>query len=129
MYYRPHIDDSQYNYPLDFCPIFNADTRQIIHIDIPTTRRPLSKAPPSNFHAAAIEKERGFRPIPPPIEITQPKGVAFIVTGREINWQNWNLHVGFNYREGIVLNNITFHDKDQSKTRSIIWRLSLAGKS
>src|SRR5277367_4689095 len=21
MYYRPHIDDSQYSYPLDFCPI------------------------------------------------------------------------------------------------------------
>ena len=27
MYYRPHPDDSQYTYPLDFCPIFNADTQ------------------------------------------------------------------------------------------------------
>lgn len=35
MYYRPHIDDSQYSFPLDLCPIFNADTQKIIDIDIP----------------------------------------------------------------------------------------------
>lgn len=33
MYYRPHIDDSQYSFPLDLCPIFNADTQKIIDID------------------------------------------------------------------------------------------------
>ncbi|KAK5141094.1 peroxisomal copper amine oxidase [Rachicladosporium monterosium] len=35
MYYRPHVDDCQYTYPLDFCPIFNADTQEIVHIDVP----------------------------------------------------------------------------------------------
>ena len=44
MYYRPHPDDSQYTYPLDFCPIYNADTQEIIHIDIPKVRRPLNTA-------------------------------------------------------------------------------------
>jgi len=29
MYYRPNVDDSQYAYPLDFCPIFNADTQEV----------------------------------------------------------------------------------------------------
>lgn len=124
MYYRPHVDDSQYSYPLDFCPIFNADTQEIIHIDVPEVRRPINKAPPNNYHAAAIEAEGGFRKDIKPINITQPEGVSFTMDGRTISWQNWKLHIGFNYREGIVLSNITFNDKGNE--RPIFWRLSLA---
>lgn len=129
MYYRPHVDDSQYTYPLDFCPIFDADKQEIIHIDIPSVRRPLSKAPPNNFHADAQEKDASgtFRTDLKPIHITQPEGVSFTMTGRELAWQNWKIHVGFNYKEGIVLSNITFKDRDQgNKERSTFYRLSLA---
>ncbi|CAD0049305.1 unnamed protein product [Aureobasidium pullulans] len=111
MYYRPHPDDSQYTYPLDFCPIFNADTQEIIHIDIPKVRRQLNQAPPSNFHGEAIEKEIGLRTDVKPIEITQPQGVSFEMDGRTIKWQNWSVHIGFNYREGLVLSNISFNDR------------------
>jgi primary-amine oxidase len=41
-----------------------------------------------------------------------------------VEWQNWTLHVGFNYREGIVLNNIRYDDKGTE--RPIFYRLSLA---
>ena len=124
MYYRPHIDDSQYTYPLDFCPIYNADTQEIVHIDVPPVRRPVNKAPPNNYHAAAIEKEGGYRTDIKPIHITQPEGVSFTMDGRYISWQNWKLHIGFNYREGLVLSNITFNDKGVE--RDTFWRLSLA---
>jgi primary-amine oxidase len=124
MYYRPHVDDSQYTYPLDFCPIFNADTHEIIHIDIPKIRRPINTAPPNNYHAAAIEADGGFRTDLKPIHITQPEGVSFKIDGRVISWVNWKVHVGFNYKEGIVLSNITFNDKGQE--RPIFWRISLA---
>lgn len=124
MYYRPHIDDSQYTFPLDFTPIFNADTQEIIHIDIPPMRRPVNQAPASNYHPAAIEAEGGYRKDLKPINITQPEGVSFKVDGRIIEWQNWKVHVGFNYREGIVLNNITYNDKGSE--RGIFYRLSLA---
>lgn len=124
MYYRPHVDDSQYTYPLDFTPIFNCDTREIIHIDIPPVRRPVNQAPPNNYHPAAIEAEGGYRKDLKPINITQPEGVSFKVDGRIIEWQNWKVHVGFNYREGIVLNNITYNDKGNE--RGIFYRLSLA---
>ena len=126
MYYRPHIDDCQYTYPLDFVPIFDADKHEIIHIDVPQVRRPLSKAPPNNYHVASIEEMGGYRTDVKPINITQPEGVSFKVSGRVIEWQNWSVHVGFNYREGIVLNNITFFDKAENKIRPIIYRLSLA---
>ncbi|KAL1641659.1 peroxisomal copper amine oxidase [Diplodia intermedia] len=124
MYYRPHVDDCQYVYPLDFCPIFNADTQEIIHLDIPKVRRPLNTAPPNNYHAASIEAEGGYRTDLKPINITQPEGVSFTMDGRFINWQNWKFHIGFNYKEGLVLSNVTFNDKGNE--RPIFWRISLA---
>ncbi|KAI9661987.1 MAG: hypothetical protein M1831_002902 [Alyxoria varia] len=130
MYYRPHPDDSQYTYPLDFCPIFNADSHEIIHIDVPQTRRPLNKAPPSNYHADWIEKHdpsgTGYRDDIKPIHITQPEGVSFTMEGREMKWLNWRFHVGFNYREGLVLNDVRFYDRDQKRERPVFWRISLA---
>jgi len=124
MYYRPHEDDSQYTYPLDFCPIFNADTQSIVHIDVPKVRRPLNKAKPHNYHAEAIKKETGFRTDIKPLNITQPEGVSFSIDGRTLKWQNWSVHIGFNYREGIVLSNITYNDRGE--VRPTFWRMSLA---
>lgn len=126
MYYRPHVDDSQYAFPLDFCPIFDATKGEIIHIDIPKVRRPVSRAPPQNYHVADIEKEGGYRTDLKPLHITQPDGVSFTVSNRTIKWQNWSVHVGFNYREGLVLNNISFYDRDEGSERPIFYRLSLA---
>lgn len=124
MYYRPHVDDSQYSFPLDFCPIFDASKQEIIHIDIPKVRRPVNKARPNNYDVASIEKEGGYRTDIKPINITQPEGVSFKIDGRQISWQNFNVHIGFNYKEGIVLNNITYNDK--GNVRPIFYRLSLA---
>jgi primary-amine oxidase len=124
MYYRPHPDDSQYTYPLDFCPIYNADTQEIIHIDVPKVRRPFNSVVPLNYHADAIKAEGGFRKDLKPIYITQPEGVSFSIEGRIIKWQNFRLHVGFNCREGIVLSNITFND--HGNVRPVFWRVSLA---
>ncbi|KAL7622590.1 peroxisomal copper amine oxidase [Parahypoxylon ruwenzoriense] len=124
MYYRPNMDDCQYQYPLDFCPIYDAEKQQIIDIDIPKVRRPLSKVAPINYHPAAVEKVGGYRKDLKPINITQPEGVSFTMNGREIQWQNWKFHIGFNYREGIVFNDITYNDK--GAIRPIFYRLSLA---
>ncbi|KAM0517520.1 hypothetical protein ACHAP9_006951 [Verticillium nonalfalfae] len=126
LYYRPHIDDSQYSFPLDFYPVFDVAKKEVIDIDIPPVRRPLSLAKPNNYHIPDIEKEGGFRTDLKPINITQPEGVSFTVQNRVIRWQNWSIHVGFNYREGIVLNDINFFDKFEGKARPLFYRLSLA---
>jgi len=125
MYYRPDVDDCQYQYPLDFFPIYDAETKTIIDIDIPKLRRPLSKAPPVNYHPKAVEeKYGGYRTDLKPIHVTQPEGVSFTMSGREIEWQSWKMHIGFNHRDGIVLNNITYNDK--GTVRPIFYRLSLS---
>jgi primary-amine oxidase len=126
MYYRPHIDDSQYTYPLDFCPIYDSNLQKIIHIDVPKVRRPVSKAPPNNYTIKSVEESGGFRDDLKPIHISQPEGVSFTIKNRIVEWQNWSVHVGFNYREGIVLNNITYFDKAENRIRPIFYRLSLA---
>lgn len=124
MYYRPNVDDCQYQYPLDFCPIYDGEKQAIIGIDIPKVRRPLSKVAPINYHPAAIEQAGGYRTDLKPINITQPEGVSFKMEGRQLEWQNWKFHIGFNYREGIVLNDISYNDK--GTVRPIFYRLSLS---
>lgn len=43
-----------------------------------------------------------------PIEITQPEGPSFRVDGSLVEWEGWSLRVGFNAREGLVLNDVRF---------------------
>ncbi|KAL2206036.1 copper amine oxidase [Sarocladium strictum] len=124
MYYRPDPDTNQYSYPLDFCPIYDADKQTIIDIDIPKIRRPLSKVEPIDYTPRGVEKRGGYRKDLKPINITQPEGVSFKLAGRELQWQNWKFHIGFNYREGIVLNNIRYNERGTE--RSIFYRLSIA---
>jgi len=125
MYYRPNVDDCQYQYPLDFCPVFDSNKQEIVSIDIPKIRRPLPDlSNPINYHPAGVAKAGGYRTDLKPINITQPEGVSFKLKGREVEWQNWRFHIGFNYREGIVLNDIKYIEK--GAPRSIFYRLSLA---
>ncbi|TPX63915.1 primary-amine oxidase [Spizellomyces sp. 'palustris'] len=123
MYYRPLPDDCQYAFPLDFCPIVSPETQEIIHIDVPSVRRPINTIP-SNYHPEAIEADGGYRTDIKPLNITQPEGVSFSMAGRAVSWQNFNFVIGFNYREGLVLHNITYNDK--GNVRPMFYRISLA---
>lgn len=124
MYFRSDIDDCQYQYPLDFCPIYDADKRSIIHIDVPPTRRPLRRESRINYQPEAVQAQGGYRKDLKPLEITQPQGPSFKLAGREIQWQNWKFHIGFNYREGIVLSDISYNER--GTVRPVFYRLSLA---
>ena len=45
-----------------------------------------------------------------PLEISQPAGVGFTLEGRFLTWQDWQLRIGFNHREGLVLHQVGFRD-------------------
>lgn len=49
----------------------------------------------------------GYRTKNKPINITRPEETSFEVENTLVSWQNWMFHVGSNYKEGIVLSNIT----------------------
>jgi len=59
-----------------------------------------------------------------PIVITQPDGVSFTIEDGVLRWENWDLRVGFNGREGLTLHEIGFADRGER--RPIIYRASVS---
>ena len=59
-----------------------------------------------------------------PLEVSQPSGVDFTLEGRLLRWQNWELRLGFNHREGLVLHQVGF--RDGGRLRPVANRLSFA---
>ncbi len=59
-----------------------------------------------------------------PLEIRQPDGASFTLTGHALSWQKWSLRIGFNYREGLVLHQVGY--ADGGRVRPVAHRLSLA---
>lgn len=43
-----------------------------------------------------------------PIVITQPDGASFTVDGEHVTWGEWDLRIGFDTREGLILRQLTF---------------------
>src|SRR6185312_12881126 len=58
------------------------------------------------------------------LEISQPEGVSFSIEGHLLSWQNWEMRLGFNYREGLVLHGVSF--RDNGRLRPVAHRLSFA---
>jgi primary-amine oxidase len=54
------------------------------------------------------------------LDVSQPSGPSFTVRGHEVRWQKWALRVGFNPREGLVLNTVAYDG------RPILYRGSIA---
>ncbi|MFV0260382.1 MAG: primary-amine oxidase [Acidimicrobiales bacterium] len=59
-----------------------------------------------------------------PLEITQPEGPSFTVTGDRLEWQKWSLRLGWTSREGLVINTVTYDD--DGEVRPVLYRASLA---
>jgi primary-amine oxidase len=59
-----------------------------------------------------------------PLHISQPEGASFSLDGRLLSWQNWQMRLGFNYREGLLLHTVGF--RDGQRLRPIAHRLSFA---
>jgi primary-amine oxidase len=58
-----------------------------------------------------------------PVEIIQPEGTSFTVTGNLVEWQKWKFRVGFTSREGLVLHTISYND--DGVERPILYRASI----
>ncbi|MFP6747095.1 MAG: primary-amine oxidase [Alphaproteobacteria bacterium] len=58
------------------------------------------------------------------IAISQPHGASFTVQGQQVRWLNWQFHVEFNAREGLVLNDLRF--TDGAEQRPVLHRASVA---
>jgi primary-amine oxidase len=59
-----------------------------------------------------------------PLLVTQPEGPSFTLDGNLLQWQNWSLRIGFNYREGMTLHTVAY--RDGGRVRPVAHRMSFA---
>jgi primary-amine oxidase len=120
---RTHPDDSPWAHPVEGL---------IVHIDLTAGRAirveddgdtPVPMASGDYSLAAHGPARETLKPI----EITQPEGPSFSVEGSEVRWENWRFRVGFNAREGLVLNTLTFRDGTgaDAEERPVLYRGSV----
>ncbi|WP_396936723.1 primary-amine oxidase [Mycolicibacterium sp.] len=69
-------------------------------------------------------RDSSTRPPLKPLDITQSEGPSFTIEGNRLEWQNWSLRVGFNYREGMTLHTVSYND--HGTVRPIAHRMSFA---
>lgn len=128
-------DSNHYAAPLPFNPTVNADTLELVDIayapifggDDTRTIKDLEGPFPweqycRNEYAHHIREADGHasRTDLKPLQVIQPRGTSFKLTGRVIEWQKWTFHIGFNFREGIVINDVRYDG------RSLFHRLSVS---
>lgn len=128
MYMRTCEDDNQYAHPLDFVPIVDLGKMEVVSIERIKPRdskftRPTIPQQNHNFLPEFVGEEN-YRKDLKPIIIQQPQGVSFNINGNEIDWQKWNMRISMNYREGLVIHNVSYQDGPEK--RPLFYRISLS---
>ncbi|KAG5929888.1 hypothetical protein E4U42_004080 [Claviceps africana] len=125
-YYRASEFDNQYAHPLDFAVIADTETEEILSVDVRRVNGERTKVPLEQHNYLPRFIGDGYQPQKlKPIDITQPEGVSFQMRENEIQWANYKMHIGFNYREGIVLSDVRIHDPYEERERTLFNRISV----
>ncbi|KAL4750026.1 hypothetical protein BDW72DRAFT_194270 [Aspergillus terricola var. indicus] len=122
-----HPQNNHYSVPCKFSPVFDGLTRELVRMDyLPATIDASTDAETKPWkpvetiqYAHDLLTEQLRRDLKPYI-VTQPQGPSFTVAGNEVSWQKWRFRVGFNSREGLVIHNITYDN------RNVFYRLSMS---
>ena len=115
--------DNAYAHPVEgLNVIYDLSTGEVIQVldratyDVPRTEH--------NYDPRFEEIGKLRRDDLKPIDIRQPDGPSFSVDGHKVNWLNWQFHVEFNAREGLILNDVRINNGKES--RSVLYRASVA---
>lgn len=120
VFVRDEPDDSPYAHPIEnFVVFYDLSAGKVVKVE-DNESIPVPSAS-GNYLPKYVGPARTDLK---PISITQPEGPSFKVTGNHVQWADWNFRVGFTPREGLVLHQLRFRDKDTD--RSVINRASLS---
>ncbi|MFT4041553.1 MAG: primary-amine oxidase [Gordonia sp. (in: high G+C Gram-positive bacteria)] len=118
---QPKPTDHAWAHPIDglvaFVDVLSREVLQILDTGV-------VPIPQESGNFADPEVTGPLRTTQRPIDITQPQGPSFTVTGNHVEWEKWSFRVGFDAREGLVLHQIGF--ADGGRTRPIIHRASIS---
>jgi primary-amine oxidase len=116
---RSDPTDNGYARPIEgIRPVVDLNLMQVIRIEEYGVW-PLPPQP-GNYSAARVSGQRNDIK---PLAISQPNGPSFALKGHQLTWQNWDLVIGFNAREGLTIHHLTYTDK--GRKRPVLYRGSL----
>lgn len=70
-------------------------------------------------------RDRTLTEPPKPLNITEPEGKNYTITGNTLHWRNWDFHVRLDSRVGLMLSTVTYNDKGVK--RKVMYEGSLGG--
>lgn len=115
-YWRADKSDNGYAHPLDgLVATVDLDSKEVLDV-LDVNPRPVPRAI-SRYDGEHARTPRGTAK---PIEITQPHGTSFVVTGNHVSWEGWSLRFSVHPVTGLVIQNVTY------RGRSIAHRLSVS---
>jgi primary-amine oxidase len=129
-YAKADREDNQYAHPVqDLLVTVDIDTEAVVRVD-DHGQSPIPKlngnyrsdriADPANVPSFPA----GLRTDLKPLEVEQRDGVSFVIQGHLVRWQKWEFRVGWSPREGLVLHDLSYDDRGES--RSILSRVSVS---
>ncbi|KAL3474031.1 copper amine oxidase [Aspergillus californicus] len=125
-YYRNSAFDNQYAHPLDFSVVADTEKEEVLSVDVRYVNGERTDIPLTEHNYLPEFIGDGYiHNRLKPIEITQPQGVSFEVRGNELSWAGYKMHIGFNYREGIVISDVRVHDFHEDRERTLFNRISV----
>ncbi|GAA6010692.1 hypothetical protein JCM10207_005800 [Rhodosporidiobolus poonsookiae] len=114
-------DSNHYAFPLDFMCVVDLVKMEIVsvsHLALGAGIRTGQNYGPQKITAPLEpEYDHALQSFPPrttlkPLQIVQPEGTSYKVTGNLVEWEKWRFRVGFNWREGMVLHDLTFDGRE-----------------
>ncbi|KAI5400856.1 primary amine oxidase 1 [Lathyrus oleraceus] len=76
---------------------------------------PMPKAEGTNFQSRTKNRLNIFA-------TCNVSNVGFTIKDHEVKWGNWEFHVGFNARAGMIISTASIYDDEKQKFRSVMYR-------
>ncbi|MDM0112901.1 primary-amine oxidase [Variovorax sp. J22R133] len=70
-------------------------------------------------------RDRKATPSPKALDIIEPDGKNYTITGNTLHWRNWDFHMRLDSRVGLTLSTVTYNDKGTK--RKVMYEGSLGG--
>ena len=128
LYHRQYgegLEGNHYAHPIDIVPVVDLNARTVVTIH-GMDRTPAPEIPTQSvqYHRALLSTnsylESEWRKPLAPLDVVQPDGPSFTVTGNLVKWSKWKFRVGFNSREGLVLHEVSYDGRPVMHRASLV---------